>query len=82
MQLESLDHLVLTVRDIAATVAWYERVLGMQSVTFGEGRIALVFGSQKINLHTAGNEIAPPCRRADTRFGGPLLPDNGSACRS
>ncbi|HEX6799244.1 MAG TPA: VOC family protein [Ktedonobacterales bacterium] len=54
-----LDHLVLTVRDIGATCDFYSRVLGMAVVTFGEGRTALSFGSQKINLHWAGHEIAP-----------------------
>ena len=54
MNLERLDHLVLTVRDLAATAAFYERVLGMDVVTFGEGRTALRFGDQKINIHPAG----------------------------
>ena len=54
-----LDHLVLTVRDIAATCDFYSRVLGMTVVTFDEGRTALSFGNQKINLHQAGREIAP-----------------------
>ena len=54
-----LDHLVLTVRDIAATCDFYSRVLGMAVVTFGEGRTALSFGNQKINLHQAGREFEP-----------------------
>ena len=48
MTLERFDHLVLTVRSIAATSAFYRDVLGMKVVTFGEGRIALGFGIQKI----------------------------------
>jgi catechol 2,3-dioxygenase-like lactoylglutathione lyase family enzyme len=59
LEIESLDHLVLTVRSIEATVRFYEDVLGMQHTTFGEGRHALWFGSQKINLHEAGNEFKP-----------------------
>ena len=51
MQIERLDHLVLTVADIARTCEFYTRVLGMEVVTFGEGRTALRFGQQKINLH-------------------------------
>ena len=51
-----LDHLVLTVRDIEAATAFYRRVLGMEAVTFGEGRRALRFGQQKINLQTLGME--------------------------
>jgi catechol 2,3-dioxygenase-like lactoylglutathione lyase family enzyme len=53
MQITRLDHLVLTVADIERTCAFYTRVLGMTVVTFGEGRTALRFGQQKINLHPA-----------------------------
>ena len=51
------DHLVLTVRDVAATCAFYRRVLGLEVVTFGQGRTALSFGRQKINLQQAGHEL-------------------------
>jgi catechol 2,3-dioxygenase-like lactoylglutathione lyase family enzyme len=53
MNIERLDHLVLTVADIDRTCAFYTRVLGMEVVHFGEGRTALKFGQQKINLHPA-----------------------------
>ena len=59
MRVTSLDHLVLTVRDIEATCVFYESVLGMNVITFGGGRKALCFGSQKINLHEAGQEFEP-----------------------
>ena len=59
MEIEGIDHLVLTVRDIAATCDFYSRVLGMQVVTFGGGRKALQFGRQKINLHEHGKEFEP-----------------------
>jgi catechol 2,3-dioxygenase-like lactoylglutathione lyase family enzyme len=59
MKIDSLDHLVLTVRDIDATVAFYQRVLGMEAVTFGAGRRALAFGRQKINLHPAAAPLKP-----------------------
>jgi catechol 2,3-dioxygenase-like lactoylglutathione lyase family enzyme len=62
MRVDHLDHLVLTVRDVDATCAFYEMVLGMEPVTFGEGRRALRFGSQKINLHQVGREIEPGAR--------------------
>ena len=55
MQIERLDHLVLTVADISRTCDFYRRVLGMEVVTFGDGRTALRFGQQKINLHPADN---------------------------
>jgi len=57
--IDRLDHLVLTVRDIEETCRFYEQVLGMQTVTFGEGRKALQFGRQKINLHQVGHEFEP-----------------------
>jgi catechol 2,3-dioxygenase-like lactoylglutathione lyase family enzyme len=59
MQIERLDHLVITVADIEATCAFYARVMGMQVVTFGTGRKALAFGQQKINLHQHGKEFEP-----------------------
>lgn len=59
IKLDSLDHLVLTVKDIAATVDFYQRVLGVTAVHFGEGRKALSFGVQKINLHQHGKEFEP-----------------------
>jgi catechol 2,3-dioxygenase-like lactoylglutathione lyase family enzyme len=59
MRIEVLDHLVLTVADIGLTRDFYERVLGMEPVVFGEGRYALAFGAQKINLHEAGQEFEP-----------------------
>ena len=59
MQIDHLDHLVLTVQDIERTCEFYARTLGMQVVTFGEGRKALHFGNQKINLHQKGKEFDP-----------------------
>jgi len=59
MNVDRLDHLVLTVKDIDATCAFYSTVLGMKVVTFGSGRKALAFGSQKINLHEKGKEFEP-----------------------
>lgn len=63
MHIDRIDHLVLTVRDIEATCAFYARVLGMEVVTFGEERRALQFGRQKINLHQAGREFEPKALR-------------------
>jgi catechol 2,3-dioxygenase-like lactoylglutathione lyase family enzyme len=59
MRIEMLDHLVLTVADIGRTRDFYERVQGMEPVVFGEGRHAIAFGAQKINLHEAGLEFEP-----------------------
>jgi catechol 2,3-dioxygenase-like lactoylglutathione lyase family enzyme len=60
----ALDHLVLTVTDIEATCAWYERLLGMHRIAFDQDRPALMFGTQKINLHLAGVELEPHAARA------------------
>jgi catechol 2,3-dioxygenase-like lactoylglutathione lyase family enzyme len=59
MKIDSLDHLVLTVADIDATIAFYVGVLGMEAVSFGAGRRALAFGRQKINLHPATAPLKP-----------------------
>ena len=63
MNVNRLDHLVLTVANIDATVDFYTRVLGMEAVTFGTGRTALRFGTSKINLHEAGKEFEPRALR-------------------
>ncbi|MDF1733470.1 MAG: VOC family protein [Minwuia sp.] len=63
MHIDSLDHLVLTVASIPATVRFYAEALGMQVETFGQGRTALRFGNQKINLHEAGSEFEPKADR-------------------
>lgn len=63
MRVDRLDHLVLTVADIGATVGFYTQVLGMKAVTFGPGRTALTFGISKINLHEAGREFEPKALR-------------------
>ena len=60
----TLDHLVLTIASIDRTCAFYCGVLGMRRVVFGEGRVALAFGHQKINLHQAGAEVQPNARVA------------------
>jgi catechol 2,3-dioxygenase-like lactoylglutathione lyase family enzyme len=59
MHIDSIDHVVLTVRDVERTCEFYSRVLGMRVVTFAEGRKALAFGHQKFNLHQAGSEFDP-----------------------
>ncbi len=73
IRIERLDHLVLTVRDLEATCTFYERVLGMRVVTFGEGRRALEFGQQKI---TCMRQDMSFCRRRATPL--PALPTSVS----
>jgi len=48
---------------VAATCAFYERVLGAEVVTFTGGRKGLSFGSDKINLHQQGHEFEPKAHR-------------------
>jgi catechol 2,3-dioxygenase-like lactoylglutathione lyase family enzyme len=67
--IDSLDHLVLTVRDLDATLAFYCNVLGMTAETFAPGRTAVHFGKQKINLHVVGKEFEPKADRATAGSG-------------
>ena len=59
MKLDKLDHLVLPVSDINRLAEFYTKHLGMEKRTFGNGRVALHFGDQKINLHPAGWDYEP-----------------------
>ena len=59
VKIDRLDHLVLTVRDMEATIAFYSTILGMEPVTFGKGQRALAFGRQKFNLHPADAPYKP-----------------------
>jgi catechol 2,3-dioxygenase-like lactoylglutathione lyase family enzyme len=63
MQIDRVDHVVLTVKNVDATCEFYTRVLGMRVVTFAGGRKALAFGRQKLNLHEAGREFEPKAHR-------------------
>ena len=84
-----LDHLVLTVRDLDRTIAFYRDGLGMELRQFGAGRMALHFGPQKINLHLAGHEFEPKAASpvpgsADLCFlvGGPLAQTQADLARA
>ena len=57
--IDHLDHIVLTTRDKDACIRFYTEVLGMRLESFSENRLALHFGSQKINLHLWGREFSP-----------------------
>ncbi|EAS45073.1 VOC family protein [Photobacterium profundum] len=61
-----IDHVVLTVSDIEVTLDFYHRALFMEKIAFGNGRKALKFGAQKINLQTLGQE---PRNRAQVGSG-------------
>jgi len=60
--IDHIDHIVLTTRDLPACIRFYTEVLGMKLERFRtptEERLALKFGTQKINLHEWGNEFTP-----------------------
>lgn len=69
MEISHLDHLVLTVSDIPTTLNFYQKILGMRVVEFGDGRFALSFGQQKINLHQSGSEFEPKAAFAQVGCG-------------
>ena len=51
---DRIDHIVVNTTDVEISASWYQRVLGMEREEFGaEGRTALNFGGQKINLRPA-----------------------------
>ncbi|HEY9097914.1 MAG TPA: VOC family protein [Thiobacillus sp.] len=64
MQIDAIDHVVLTVRSMPASIAFYTHVLGMREVNFGDNRKALAFGTSKLNLHEAGREHEPKAHPA------------------
>lgn len=72
MNIINIDHVVLTVKSISGTVAFYEKILGLQHVIFDGEYHALHFGAQKINLHAAGNEYQPHARTP--------VPGSGDLC--
>ena len=76
MQIDRIDHLVLTVRSVVVSAEFYRRVLGMEAITEG-GRTFVRFGQSKINLHELGHEFMPKAERptpgsADVCFITPL----------
>lgn len=59
IRIKSLDHLVITARDLQATIDFYTTVLGMEHVVFGDNLHAVHFGDQKFNLHDRSTDVAP-----------------------
>ena len=66
-----IDHLVLCVRDVSATIAFYERVLGMTAREERPGKWSLHFGSNKLSLQDA---LAAPSIARET------VPGSGNFC--
>ena len=71
MQVRSLDHIVLCVRDVARTCAFYRQALGMQPREERPGQWSLHFGANKISLQDAR---ASPAIARDT------VPGSGNFC--
>jgi catechol 2,3-dioxygenase-like lactoylglutathione lyase family enzyme len=67
VELRRIDHVVLTVADMEATIDFYVRVLGMRHVVTGD-RHALHFGDCKLNLHPEVNDL-PPLKAAVPTLG-------------
>jgi len=63
-KIQSIDHIVMQAADVAATVAFYTKIIGMEHSEFqpptgGPVRQSLHFGNQKINLHDASSPYVP-----------------------
>jgi len=54
LSVDRIDHVVVNTADVDRTIDWYVRVLGMTREVFGQGRIALRFGEQKLNVRPTG----------------------------
>jgi catechol 2,3-dioxygenase-like lactoylglutathione lyase family enzyme len=71
VRVDSLDHIVLCVHDVAATISFYERILGMEAREERPAKWSLHFGRNKISLQDA---VAAPAIAADT------IPGTGNFC--
>ena len=60
--LKSVDHIVLSTRDLERCLDFYTRALGMTVEHYGEGRIALKFGNHKFNVHPPGFDASIKAR--------------------
>ena len=58
MKIQSIDHIVLTTANLKNCLAFYEKLLGFRAEQTN-GRYALYFGAQKINIHTRPAEFLP-----------------------
>ncbi len=64
MNIERFDHIVITTSDLDACVGFYTRVLGMEHRE-RDGRHALFFGAQKINVHCRKAQFLPAARNPE-----------------
>ncbi|MET0598384.1 MAG: VOC family protein [Mesorhizobium sp.] len=71
MEMRAIDHIVLCVKDVAASRRFYERVLNMEPREERPGKWSLHFGSSKISLQDA---VRAPTIARDT------VPGSGNFC--
>ena len=69
--IKAIDHIVLSANDLGKTIWFYCDVLGMELQRFtppagGDERLALGFGSNKINLHDVRKPFEPHTRNPTT----------------
>jgi catechol 2,3-dioxygenase-like lactoylglutathione lyase family enzyme len=58
MNINRLDHIVITVSDVEASIRFYVDILGMELDRTND-RYAVKFSQQKINLHRSSTEFSP-----------------------
>lgn len=74
MNITGIDHFVLTVEDVEATCEFYTELLDAEIGTYADGKPALHFGDQKINLHSIDTDVDPSLRATNP------LPGAGDFC--
>ena len=61
MKIDRLDHLVITTANLEKCLHFYTDILGME-LDRRDGRYAVRFGKQKINIHQCKGEFQPAAR--------------------
>ena len=81
ISIDRFDHVVITVRDLEASLAFYSRVLGMRVERRPNGRVSLHFGNQKFNVHPAVNDIGLKARHPTLGSFRPTTPIHSTRTR-
>jgi catechol 2,3-dioxygenase-like lactoylglutathione lyase family enzyme len=67
--IERIDHFVLTVRSLEATLSFYQRVLSFRREVRPDVPASLRFGRQKINVHESDGPFEPKAARPTSGAG-------------